>query len=197
MIMSEIQAATVPVSPWPTFIEDEAAATSTPDRSIKLFSLAPNSTKNAGIWDSLAFGRAEAIFVDAGEELFEDGIESGFSRSLEAFIWRYGAHGAQAITTLVLSGKFRPHLVAEALIWIGRSGNSASYNQRLWLLELCLRNRSAIVRDAAILGLASMEDVTAIPYVRAALDRESNVAVRRNLLLLLGQLESQGRCHFS
>jgi len=146
---------------------------------------------------SVLLGTALALFDNAGDEYFEDGVESLFSRSLVRFITAHGSLGMDVLAKLILSGRRDPVTVAEALRWIGRIDDSASYGQRLWLLERCLLSAQPEIRDGACLGLASLDDPRAIVYVRKALEVESIPELRQALEHLSAQLVATKQCHWS
>jgi hypothetical protein len=123
------------------------------------------------------------------DELFEDGMESEFSRSLVRFVRIYGEWTIDALTNLIVSEEINPAVAAEALRWLGKIDHPSSYHKRLWLLEKSLGARSHYVRDAAVLGLASMDDPRAIPYLEAAILVESVEELREDMEQVLVQLK--------
>jgi hypothetical protein len=141
--------------------------------------------------------KATSLFDAAKDELFEDGIETEFSRAVAAFIAQHGTKAVDALTKLILSGKADSSISAEALLWIARIEHPRSYLERLWLLERSLVNPVPQVRDAAALGLGSLDDPRAIKYVQQAIDLEKCVELREGLEHLLAQLRATKQCHSS
>jgi hypothetical protein len=136
------------------------------------------------------YSKVEAIFWAAKREFFEDGTESVFSRQLNSFVREYGNDLMEAITYLIVYERVNPEVAGEALRWLGRIEHSGSYNYRLWLLERSLRLSSARVKDGAILGLASMDDKDAIPYLKVAIEQEQCSELKADMEQVLEQLEN-------
>lgn len=132
--------------------------------------------------------RLEQIFRDAHEEIFQDGMESDFSRALVAFLARYSVFGTDALITFLDGTDADPEAVAEALKWIAEFDNPSTLPKRLWLLERSLNSSFASIRDGAVIGLGSLDDPQAIHYVKQALGRETKPLLRRNIQLLIDQL---------
>lgn len=131
-----------------------------------------------------------SLFKGAIEETFEDGIESKFSRELIQLVTTYKQAALAIVSDIIISGHTNPEVASEALRWIGRMDHSQTYSNRLWLLESCLNSSSSKVRDGAVLGLSSMDDCNAIPYIKSAIEREHISDLRKDMKQLLEQLES-------
>ena len=72
-----------------------------------------------------------------------------------------------------------------------RMEHKQTLNKRLWLLQRCLFCSSPSVRDGALLGLASMDDTSAIYSLRKAIERESYVELKEDMMKVLKQLETK------
>ena len=136
------------------------------------------------------YSKTEAIFWTAKGEVFEDGMESEFSRKLSYFVKKYSADALEAITCLIVYEKVDSEIAGEALRWLGRVDHAESYEYRRWLLERSLSLSSTRVRDGAILGLASMDDRRAIPYLKIAIKKEQCSELKADMESVLEQLES-------
>ena len=154
------------------------------------FNIGNNNTINKNIFTSNAektgnvnntFKRVEEINLretlnyildKAKEEEFEDGIESIFSRSLISLINRFGKNIIEIITPIFLNEGKNPEIISEALRWLGKMSHSQTYFERLWLLEKCLFSNSPYIRDGALLGLSSMNDISSIYSLEIAAERE-------------------------
>ena len=130
------------------------------------------------------------LFDLASEEEFEDGMESEFSRTLISFIIEHGNNSIEILAPIFMNEKANAEIISEALRWIGRIEHPETKNIRLWLLERCLFCSSPLVRDGAILGLASMNDPTAIYFLRKAISKESIKELREDMKDVMFQLEA-------
>ncbi len=144
----------------------------------------PHKTSN------LLSSRIESIFWAARDEVFEDGMESSFSRELNSVVKEYGVDAIEVITGLIVYQIVNPEVAGEALRWLGRMEDLESYNFRRWVLERSLKLPSTRVKDGAILGLASMDDRHAIPYLKRAIEEEQCTELKADMEQVLEQLES-------
>lgn len=132
----------------------------------------------------------ERLFEAAKEQIFEDGMESDFSRGLVSLVEKYGDIAIGVITRLVVTEQANAEVASEALRWLGRMEHPFTYRSRIFLLKRSLYSRSARIRDGAALGLASLDDPQAVPSLRRAIQREKNRLLRNNLEQVLFQLEN-------
>jgi len=139
----------------------------------------------------------EALFEAAKEEIFEDGMETEFSKELVSLVNRYGNVAIEVMAHLIIHERVNAEVAAEALRWMGRIEHSPSYRYRLWLLARSLRCSSACIRDGAALGLSSMDDPNAIAHLEQAIQVEQIGELREDMAQVLAQLESTYRCRFS
>jgi hypothetical protein len=131
----------------------------------------------------------EAVFWSAREEFFEDGMESDFSKRFCSTVTKYGSDAIEVITSLIVYGKVCPEVASESLRWLGKMQHPESYEFRRWLLERSLTLSSGIVKDGAILGIASMDDKHAIHYLKEAMKNESSTELKQDMEQVLQQLE--------
>jgi hypothetical protein len=132
------------------------------------------------------------------DEIFEDGMESNFSKGLIQLILEHGNNAVSDLAYYIVYEKAKPELSAEALRWLGLIDHPGTYGFRLWVLERSLQSSQAPVRDAAALGLSFLDDPHAIPYLRRAIEKESvDMMLHEDLQQVLDQLESTARCHSS
>src|SRR5882724_2106411 len=137
------------------------------------------------------------LLISGRDEIFEDGMESEFSKNLTDLIKKYGNDALAELAYFIVYEKVSAEVTGEALRWLGLMDHPLSYHWRLWLLERSLSSRSARIRDGAVLGLAFLDDPDAIPYVRQAADREPVKELRSDMEQVLVQLESGLRGHSS
>ena len=141
--------------------------------------------------------RASTVFASAEEEVFEDGVESSFSRKLATFVWSYGKAAIDAIGRFIISDSANREVASEALRVVGRIRQPSTHRDRLWLLEHGLCSSSARVRDGAALGLAFLDDPLAVVPLRLAVEREQIPELREDMQQVLDQLEETARWHSS
>jgi len=129
---------------------------------------------------------ASRLFINAGEEHFEDGMESRFTRGLDLLVARFGSAAFIPLDSLIRNGNTA--VAGEALRWVGRVEHEESYKVRLDMLTDNLSHEDAGVRDAASLGIASIDDPVAIPKLKEAIKKEQCEELQRNMSLVLEQL---------
>lgn len=130
------------------------------------------------------------LFESVGEQYFEDGMESDFSRELVSLIKKYGNLAVSEIAYLITYVRVDNEIAGEALRWLGHIDDPSTYGWRLWILEKSLSSDSPTVRDGAGLGLACMGDAHAIQYIRKAIGQETIAELRDDLLGVLEELEA-------
>jgi len=157
------------------------------DTSITSYYL-ENSTSEFIYFEFLS-KKANALFRSAKDDVFEDGVESDFSRNLIDFITIYGHSAMETIIPIILSDRISTEIASEAFRVLGRLNHKATYRDRLWLLERGLYSTSARVRDGATLGLAFLNDSLAIPPLKSAIEREAIPELRQDMEQVLTQLE--------
>jgi hypothetical protein len=123
------------------------------------------------------------------EEDFEDGMESEFSKHLVSLVQKYGSATVELLIFLIACEYMNAEVAAKTLRCLGRTDHPETYRERLWLLERSLKCSSATVRDAGVLGLASLDDPHAIPYLKRAIKKEKNLELRQHMERVLAQLE--------
>jgi len=147
------------------------------------------SSTTESVSANLLSAQANSIFINAKEEVFEDGMESNFSRNLSKFIVSFGHSAMETIIPIVLSERANTEVVSEAFRVLGRLVHATTYRERLWLLERGLYSASARVRDGSLLGLEILNDSLAIPPLKAAINRERIPELRQDMEQVVSQLE--------
>lgn len=130
-----------------------------------------------------------SIFTNAKDEIFEDGIESNFSRSLINYIQIYNDLAIDALTTIILSNQHNASIFSEALRWIGKLEHPQTHFSRLLLLERCLFNKSYYIRDGALLGIEFLDDKNAINTIKIAIEKETIPELREYMYQVIYYLE--------
>ena len=125
----------------------------------------------------------------ANYEIFEDGMESGFSDSLNRIIKSHGIAAINTLERMMYADSVNPQTAAEALIWVGRMEDGDTQQVRLAMLEHALESRNACIRDAASIGIGAMDDPAAMDSLQKAINREQCCLLRQNLKDTLEQLK--------
>ncbi len=133
--------------------------------------------------------KLKLLFQTGKEYVFEDGIDSQFSNELVRMIEMHDNSAVFSLARLIVSENVNKEVASEALRWLGRIQEPASYTNRLLLLERCLFSSSAKIRDGAILGLASMNNSNALTHIKEASKRETIPELRANMEQVISQLE--------
>jgi len=131
---------------------------------------------------------ASVILDDISDEEFEFGIESHLSAELEKYIKRHGMLGITVLAELILADECKPNIAAEALRTLGRINDPKTYYDRLDLLEHTLFHRRSAIRSGAIVGLAHLDDPSAIPTLQRAFEAEKAGWLRNYIDAVLDQL---------
>ena len=131
------------------------------------------------------------IFAKPYREQFEPGRESSLSVDLMREIDRRGTDAVLESQNVILNPVTNPEYAAEALRWLGKSDHEPSRRMRRLVLESALSHINPDVRDAAILGLASMEDAEAIPALDAAMKREPFSSMKESFKQALDDLRGE------
>lgn len=143
----------------------------------------PKLIRNA-VNDVLDRGRHESL---------EYGVESQLEQDLAALLHRFGSSAMEVIKQLITQARFDDTLIAATLYSLGRIDHSTSLSDRLRLLEWGLFSGSLNIRKGAVLGLANLDNPTAISSLQAALEHEGVVWLRRYFHQVIDQLQNTAR----
>lgn len=133
------------------------------------------------------------LFAAARQEDFEDGVHTDFSRKLVQIIEMLGIPAIEVIASIIINDKTNPAVSAEALKWISHINQSRTYEFRRWLLERSLQSPFSRIRDAALIGIAAIDDPHSMAAIKDAIVRETCQELREDLKQVLYQLDPQ--CH--
>ena len=128
-----------------------------------------------------------SIMSNPHEEIYEDGMESELSRKLHAMVRDFGPPCVDLLNRLLNSNTINCEVASEVLRQVGLIKHPQTHADRLFLLTSALKFQDPRLRDAASIGLASMDDPAALPALEAALSAEPSLAIRRNLNLVVKQ----------
>lgn len=125
------------------------------------------------------------------DEQFEAGVESRFSKALQRLLWAY--HPTAVLRSLrarLVNDDADPEVLSEILQWASRQEASVIRIPVIDLVAAGLHHASALVRDAAALALACLDERAAVAHLRQALEREAVPELREDLEDLVRSLES-------
>lgn len=131
----------------------------------------------------------DALSSQPVDEL-QDGMTAQLGMRLARSLRDFGGSGLAELTVVVLRGEAHPEALSHAMRWVGRLVDPESFHARLLALVRSLEAPSATVRDGAALGLVELGSPDALPAVTAAIGREPNPALRRDLERVAAYLRS-------
>ncbi len=126
----------------------------------------------------------------AHEEQFEVGIESQLSGGLQRLCAYDPASVLRSLRVKLIDKDASSEVLAEILRWASRQEAVAIRDLVVDLLSTGLYHTASLVRDAAALGLAYLEEDAAIAPLRHALEREKVPELREDLEDLIRSLEN-------
>ena len=135
-------------------------------------------------------GRLARLCSAAQEEQFEAGVESRFSRGLQQLCAYDPTAVLQALRGRLMDSDTSSEVLAEILQWASRQEADAIRALVVDLLSTGLHHTSSLVRDAAALGLAYLDEGAAVSHLSQALARETVPELRGDLEDLLISLET-------
>lgn len=149
---------------------------------------AESSTASTEV-DPLLLKEIRALFEQGASEFFHDGVHSTFSRTLMKTLAQHGQAALRAVADYLFSGNAKPDVVSEALRWLADFNDASTLSQRWAILHRTLKDRSARVRDGAVLGFAALDDPRARPLLLEARNLEQIDELRALIDQVVAQLE--------
>jgi hypothetical protein len=132
--------------------------------------------------------KLRVVFQRGTEERFEDGMESEFAKELEGLVRASGPNFGEILGRIVEEDPVSSSVKAEAIGWISRTNALLPRAQRISILERALGSGSALVRDSAAVGLASMDATEAIAALARAFASEQNTELKSDIEELIRYL---------
>ena len=133
------------------------------------------------------------LLAKARDEELGYGHDSQFGRDLEYFVRSNGIDGLSALSAILGEERRNQEAVSESLRLLGGMDHLPTHLYRLAMLLKFLKSESARIRDSASLGIAAMDDPSAISVVELAVSIEQSDILKANLELVLDQLwQTQG-----
>lgn len=130
----------------------------------------------------------DALIENAKDEHFEDGMYSNLGMGIRVMFRSYAETATGILEERLKKPDIRPRILGEVLHTLGSLEDDATRDWRFATLVGFLKASSPLVRDAAAVGLSYLDDRRAVPYLREAIDRESNEAFREDLRAVVEQL---------
>jgi hypothetical protein len=140
--------------------------------------------------DAEILDEVRLLFDQGATEFFHDGLHSHFSRRLLDLLARHGGVALHAIAQYLVSDIAKEDVVSEALRWIADYRDPATMTERGRLLRRSLRSSLPRVRDGAVLGLSTLDDPRALPFLEEARQAESIHELRRLIDAVIEQLRA-------
>lgn len=155
------------------------------------------SRRQRRLESAIVLKRLHQALLASSEIVFEDGMTTPFSRAVAHSVNVYRLAAVEAIRTGLAQSILRGEAASDALTWAARSAPPSIADEIRALLEEAIEDPSFIVRDGALLGIASMDDPRSIPAVRQAIAQEPIEELAREMEDVLAQLEETRECHTS
>jgi hypothetical protein len=140
--------------------------------------------------DPALVSEARELFDRGASEFFEDGMHSSFSKALLKFLAAHGRRALAAIAAYLSAGHARPHVVSEALRWLGELHDQSSVRERWAIMQSMLRHPSPQVRDGAVIGFGLLDDPRARSILLEASKQEQVAELSRLIAQVVEQLEA-------
>ena len=134
--------------------------------------------------------RLRTTFVEAIGEVFADGMDSAFSCKLRLIIRTSGDLAMRVIDRMMQFERVNVEVAGEVLRQVGSIADPRTHHSRLALLLRQLESSDPRIRDAASIGIAAMDDPAVSESIRKAVEQERSPLLRRNLQLVLDQLQA-------
>ena len=124
---------------------------------------------------------------DACDEIFEDGVNSNFSRHVHQSIIDHGQIAVYVWSRALFRLGNAFEIGEEILRQYGSMDHEPTYVCRLRALEDNLNHCEPVIRDAAGIGLSLLEDPSTLPALKKAHASENVAWVKKNLEQVIEQ----------
>jgi hypothetical protein len=121
---------------------------------------------------------------------FEDGMENEFTLRIINLVNQHGRTAVDTLVSAMFRPDVRPEVIAQTLLCFARVDDEASIQARSRALRRGLLSPSAVVRDAATIGVAALEDMRAIADLVSAIATEKIRGLREDMQAALSYLQS-------
>ena len=127
----------------------------------------------------------------------EDGVDPTFAASFNEIIQKHGSLVIDELELVLDRGGVNQEVVEETLILIGSIEHEPTHRARLSILQKFLLSDDVRLRDTAGLGIAALNDSSALNDLRRVAEGEASPRLRRNFALVIDQLERTRECQGS
>lgn len=149
-----------------------------------------NESAFEAVWSNqVVEEQLEQIVSSAHEEQFEVGTDSRFARALQQLCERDPVTTLHCLRESLVGGEASSEVLGEVLRWASRLEASAIRTLVVELMSAGLQHPSSLVRDAAALSFACLDEGRAITHLQQALGRERVPELREDLEDLIRSLE--------
>ena len=135
-------------------------------------------------------GQVKALFEQDSEEIFIDGFDSQFGRTLVELVTSSGAEAVHALQQVIHDPTTSIEDSEEALRCMGYMADPWTHQERLALLVKAMTSSNLRVRDAASIGIAALDDPAALPSLQEAILREPSIWLRATLEEISAQFKA-------
>ena len=125
-----------------------------------------------------------AFILEEGRALIDDPDDSRLSGRIHQFVRDYRELAIGLIHNSLQKEGINTDVVREVLISLARLRDAGTYERRFRLFKHCLKSKSLMLRDAAILCFDILNDKAAIPVLDEALAVESHSGIRKDIIAL-------------
>jgi hypothetical protein len=124
-------------------------------------------------------------------QTLDDGMTLQLGAHIAKCLRDFGDAALEDLARLALRGAAPPDALSHAMRWVARLSDPSSAQERLLMLTRSLEAPTDVVRDGAALGLVALGAPAAIAALDAAIDRETNISLRRDLQQAAAYLRSK------
>ena len=144
------------------------------------------------ILETEARNQTAEIFSFADGYLQSDGISDILYERVRGLILKYDQQALNFIKELFDEGSINSEVINDTLSIIGDIEHPETSSSRLNLLEHFLYSPSHYIRDGAVLGIANLNDSSAIESLKKAVKREEFSEIKKGMLKVISLLEKYG-----
>ena len=130
----------------------------------------------------------DRLIALSAEEVFFDGMESRLSFGLKRLLGAGSIAAIRVIRSRLNSRRLNAEVTGEILRVLGDFEDLTTHQGRLSVLLECLGSEDSRIRDAASIGIAAMDDPSALQEVEKAVEFERLPELKEDLQLVVDQL---------